>query len=73
MKVSAYNKSKQFHIEDVEEPKVPRTRDTVMEEMTQENHEARTRDTVMEEMTQENHEDAPHEKNFLQEKNNMDT
>ena len=37
--VSAYNKSKQFHIEDVEEPEVPRTRDTIIEEMTQEKHE----------------------------------
>ena len=37
--VSAYSKSKQFHIEDVEEPEVPRTRDTIIEEMTQENHE----------------------------------
>ena len=36
---STYNKSIQFHIEEIEEPEVPRTKDTFMEEMTQENYE----------------------------------
>ena len=55
--VSAYNKSKQFHIEDVEEPEVPRTRDTIMEEMIQENHEDHDLTEPQEPV------DPPHEKN----------
>ena len=36
---SSYNNSRQFHLEETKETKVPRTRDTIMKDVIQEDHD----------------------------------